>query len=454
MSPKENEGPIILTRLEVRNFKKIRAGVWDLEPGLNRLTSDGKNKQGKTSVLHAIRTLFEGAGAVPPEPRNSEAESDDEAFVRGCLSNGWTIKRTFTEKGTYLHVEGPNGLQGKQGHISPWLGNGHFNPLGFFKLSAEEQARALLSLSSVEDLEGRLTELEAEEKAVYEERTPYISEKRRLRAVPKPEGERPTPISVNEEMEQLGRLQKEQREWQDERRELNALESQFNGLERRADETRAEIADLEARLEKARDRLTKTGEDMAEVSDAIEAQKEKLSEEPDVQSQIEEVQARIEKAEEVQDALEPWKEWERAQEQLEDVEARVEDLTEAIEDTRRARKELISEADFPVDGLSFTAEGEVLLNGHPLEQASGRERIELGVTAALAHDPELRIVLVDEGDAVDSEGIENLREVCREHGLQVVLARLGLEGAGELEVVDGWGPVPEEGAVEAEEVVA
>lgn len=438
-----------LTRLEIRNFKRIRAGVWDIKAGLNRLTSDGKNKQGKTSLLHAIRCLFEGAGASPPDPINDEAEEDDESFVRGCISNGWTIQRKFTEKNPkgYLTVVGPDGLEGKQGNIDPWLGNGHFDPLGFFQLTSEEQARALLSLSSVEDLEEKLTTLERLEQEFYEERTPFISEKRRLRQVEKPEGERPEPISVKEEMDELGRLQRKERKAQD---RIRAHRELMRDAQRSRDQTKIqrdkckeEVARLEDALADAREALSHSEEALAGAEEKVVELEDQAPEEPDWSAPIEKVRAKIDQAEEIQQQLEPWKRWEEAQERLEVVEVKVEEFTTKIEEAREERARLISEADFPVEGLDFTPEGDVLLNGHPLEQASGRERVELGVTAALATNPKLRLVLVDEASSIDQEGLEHLARLGEEHELDIILARLGLEGKGELEVVDGWGPQPE-----------
>lgn len=439
-----------LIRFEARNFKKIRAGVWDITPGLNRLTSDGKNKQGKTAVLHGIRCLFEGAGASPPDPIHEDAEPDDESFVRGCISNGWTIQRKFTEKNPkgYLTVTGPDGLEGKQGSIDPWLGNGHFDPLGFFQLSSEEQARALLALSSVEDLEGKLEALERIEDEFYEQRTPFISEKRRLRGVEKPEGERPEPISVKDEMDQLGRLQKKQREATDlvreHREKANQAHRSLADAKEEEEECRSEVARLRAELKEAEAFLEQAEEETEKRRAAVEELENEQIDVPDYSGQIEQVKAKIDRAEEIQEALEPWKEYDRAQEKLPEVEAKVDELTSKIKEAQEERARLISEADFPVEGLDFTPEGEVILNGHPLEQASGRERVELGVTAALAHDPKLRLVLVDEASSIDQEGLEHLARLGEEHELDIILARLGLEGKGELEIVDGWGPVPVE----------
>ncbi len=127
---------ITMTRLEIHSFQRVRVGVWDLTPGLQQLTSNGLNKQGKTSVLRAIRTLFEGAGASPKEPLNKD-DDGDEAWVRAVLSNGWTIMRKFTHanpKG-YLSVVNPDGLTGAQRNIQPWLGGRAFDPLSFWSMT-------------------------------------------------------------------------------------------------------------------------------------------------------------------------------------------------------------------------------------------------------------------------------------------------------------------------------
>lgn len=450
-------GHVTITRLEIRNFQRIRAGVWDLAPGLQKLTSGGKNRAGKTSVLRAIRTLFEGAGAVPPVPVNTEADlSEDEAFVRGALSDGWTIRRVFTPgapKGT-LYVLGPDGGKHGQTKIDPWSTEGSFSPLSFFALSAGEQAEALLGIASDPDLGAKLDANAARDAELREERRPHNSEIQRLRKVPEPEGKRPEPIDVSAEMKRMGELQKQERVRQNAEREVDRSKesvqvamdvhgravAEVQRLETLLKQARAEAASREAAVEDAETRL-------------LEAEKE-FEALPDPSEEMDEVRARIEQADRVHEELEPWKEWERAQAALEAHQAAAETLTDGIQANARARDELIAGAEFPIPGLDFTPEGEVTLNELPLEQASGRERVELAVMAAVAANPRLRTILVDEGNDLDAEGLEHLAELADEHGLQVIVARLGLEGAGELEIVDGFGPIPDQAAAEAEEEAA
>lgn len=449
-------GPKTITRLEIRNFKRVRAGQWELRPGLNRLTSGEKNRQGKTSILHAIRTLFEGAGAVPPVPVNTEADlSEDESFVRAWLKQGWSIERRFTEKGTYLYVTGPDGQGRKapQRIIDNWTnrwgretGNdGGFDPLTFYALKPENQAEILLSLSSDPELKRKLDENAEREQRIYEERTPRISEKRRLAAVKEPAGERPDPIDVSGEMKVLGKLQREQRERQDAERGLRRLEDERRqNLEAQA-KARSRVRQLEEALESAREEVESSVERGEQIAEAIAGQSRALEDATDPAARIAEVTDRIERADQVQKALEPWREWERAQEKLAEETEAVERLTEELREVRKERTDLIANAEFPIEGLDFTPEGEVRLNGLPLEQASGRERIELAVMAAMESNPGLGVILIDEGNDLDQDALDWLHEMALENGLQPIVARLGLEGPGELEVVDGWGPVPEDG---------
>lgn len=456
MSTNGKDG-VTITRLEIRNFQRIRAGVWDLAPGLQKLTSGGLNKQGKTSVLRAIRTLFEGAGAVPPVPVNTEADlSEDESVVRAWLSDGWTIRRSFTERGSYLHVIGPDGGKHGQTRVDAWTESAAFSPLTFFNLRPSEQAEVLLGLASDPELGAKLDANAARDAELREERRPHNSEIQRLRKVPEPEGERP-PIDTSAEMKRMGELQKMERERGDKYREAQDALREVEASIRHADATAEAIDDLERRIEALQQELSDAERLLAKqqkYGDEKSAEVERLHDEhealPDPSEEMEQVRARIEQADRVHEALEPWKEWERAQAAFAEHREAADELTAEINANTLARDELIASAEFPIPGLDFTPEGVVTLNELPLEQASGRERVELAVMAAVAANPRLRVILVDEGNDLDAEGLEHLADLADEHGLQPIVARLGLEGRGELEVVDGWGPLPEDDE-EAEE---
>ena len=437
---------IFLTHLTIQNVKRVSYASWDLRPGLLRLTSGGKNRQGKSSTLQAIRMLFQGAGAVPDVARNKDADPDDRSFVRGCLSNGWTIQRHVTEKGSYLKVVGPDGLQGKQSHINKWRGQSSADPMGFYALSEIEQADRLLSLANDPQLKEKLEANAAKEQELRDARTPLISEQRRLRGAEEPQGERPEPIDVSAEMKRLDELQEEADAQEAIRESIRLhgqkvvqLEGNTTDLGHSIDEAKAEIKRLQGLIAKWEDKQTDL---QAEIEDH-QRQKQKaeaeLDSRPDVSSEADQVRARIRQADAVQRQLEPWREYERAQKRLQEVEQAKKEHDRAIQEAQEERQAILAEASFPIEGLDLTPEGTLLMNGVPLSQASDREKVQIALHAAIYDNPKLGVILHDEGSDIDAEGLEEINQFCLDNDLQLILCRIGLEGPGELEIIDGQG---------------
>ena len=157
----------------------------------------------------------------------------------------------------------------------------------------------------------------------------------------------------------------------------------------------------------------------------------------DPAAELEAVRERLNQASEVDKALQPWTEYDRAQASLTDATKRVGELTARMEAVKDEERELIAGAGIPVEGLTFEPEtAEPLLNGRPLEVAGGAERIRMAVAVAIAVDPKLRVCLVDEANDLDLDALEALDELAGEHDFQVWGCRLGIEGPGEV-IVEG-----------------
>jgi hypothetical protein len=431
---------IHLTRLEVLNFQKVRVAVFDdLKPGLNSVTSGGKNRQGKTSTLTAIRALFEGAGAVPPEARNSDAPEGAETVVRGYLSNGFTIRRKVTAKGTYLAAANEEGLQAKQATIDGWRSGVGMDVMGLYALRDREILDAVVKLSSEPDLLDRLAEIDQKRKDLYDERTPHISDERRLRGIPKPEGEKPEVPDTKADLALLDALDQRQNAYLDLKRDVSSARESVFSLNRHAKEAEGRVERLRRELEEAESALVAAeGRLDVAVQDQQKAEKA-LADAEDPTPEIHATRLRISEAEAARTALYPWAKWEEAQAQLEHSIEEKARLTAAMDALTAEREALLASASFPVEGLGIDSEGNLLLNGHPLSQASGRERVVFATRVAEAANPKLRIVLHDEGSDIDADGLAELHHFCLDRKLQLFLCRLGLEGPGELEIVDGMG---------------
>ncbi len=152
---------------------------------------------------------------------------------------------------------------------------------------------------------------------------------------------------------------------------------------------------------------------------------------------MEEVRARVQASEGRRAALGPWERGEEAERLAIAATTEVERLTEQYQQQRANEANLLLAAALPVAGISFGEGGVPLLNGLPLEDASGAERIGLAVAVALAVDPQLKVCLVDEANDMDLDSLAELDMLAHEHGFQIWAARLGLEGAGEVVVEEG-----------------
>lgn len=91
------------------------------------------------------------------------------------------------------------------------------------------------------------------------------------------------------------------------------------------------------------------------------------------------------------------------------------DQLEAIEEERRQR---ISAANFPVEGLGFSDSG-VTYRGLPFRQASTAQQLRISVAVAVAMNPKLRVFLVRDGSLLDEESMAILHSLAKEHDCQL-----------------------------------
>lgn len=428
---------ITIAQVTVRDFHRLEFAEVEHVPGEGLVRVQGKNGSGKSSFLRAIMAGLGGAGEVRPDVIREGAETGE---VRIALTNGFTVRRRFTEaapKG-YLTVEGPDGGKHTQGKLAEWLGAHAFDPAAFFALAPARQRDLLFSLGTNPELPEQLAEARREYSRVYEERTPVISRRRYLRSTTRPEGDRPEPVDVSGEMQRLAELQRQGQERAVAAREVEGLLRDGEAHARRVKDGERRVAELEEALRVARGDLAQAEKDLVQARGFYAEAKERADAMPDVSTEISECQARIREADQVRASLGPWEAWERAQEEEAGLAIIEEELTAELGALKGREAALLEQAGIPVDGLSFSEDGEPILNGRSLTVASGAERVRLAVQVALAANPDLRVVLLDEeANALDEDAIKALNQLAVDHGFQVWAARVASDPASEVVVVDG-----------------
>jgi hypothetical protein len=411
---KDTKEGIHIVGLEQRNFHKISVAKVEFIPGKGLVTITGLNASGKTSLLRGIRAPLGGGKEIRS---NAVKEGEDAGYTKLWLSNEYTVARNLTKanpKGA-LVIKAPEGAERKpgklnQGTLNGWLGVGSFDPLAIGDLSPSDMRDALLSIATDPELPTKLDALKTAHASIYEQRTPLISRKQVADRMECPDGERPEPVDVSAEMDAFN--------------DHYEAQAQRQAMLNENEIEQASIQDYKARIKS--------------LQYTIELRKVQLEKFPDVSEEVDASRARIDEADGINKQLEPWKAWDHAMAEKKVTHEAIQELTSKLKTLESEERKLLADSGIPVDGLSFSEDGEPLLNGLPLSVASGRERVMFFVQMAFAADPDLRVCLLDdEGNSLDLDGMEELDRLAKSKNFQVFICRIGLEGSGEIVVEDG-----------------
>lgn len=430
---------IHLLELTVENFKRLRFARLKIDKGGKLIRITGDNFSGKTSLLEAVDALTGGAKRVPAGAINDEAEEGARSRIEGRYSNGWTVERRFSAKAPkgYLKVVDPDGEEGNQGDLNGWSSGVSAAPMFFFKLPEADQHEILLGFAGA-DVKKNLDELADRAVTLRTARTPFNSEVQRAERSPEPVGDRPDPVDVSTEMARLDELRDVQDLRTDAAHEVAEAQESVENTANAICEMEEKLTNLKLNLEGYRNVLSQA-----------EATQTKLPEDPT--DEIQTIRARIDSAQACKELAREWESHDAVQSAAAKSRKEAAKLTRLIKETEHKRKELVAGLKTDVPGLSFNEDGVPLLLGRELHAASGGQKATFAADVAFARNNDLRVALIDEGDALDDAAIAAMAKRAEANDFIVLLCTLGREGAGEIIVEDGVAltegeEAPEEGA--------
>jgi hypothetical protein len=424
MADNGKEPRIHFVEIQIQNHMRVRrAHVFLPERGVVPLV--GSNRAGKTSFKRSLAALIGGDAEVEDAPRNRDAPEDEESYIVGTLSDGTTLRRSFTgaassPKGR-LTAKDAEDRQLSQRHLSAIVGPRALRPMRFLDAHPREQRETIMGFAP--GLAEKLAEWSAERAGIEEQRRPHNSQLQVLGRIVKPEGERPEPVDVSAAMEELRGLQAAQRQRQDLGRAVvdvgRAIETN-RGAQLAAQER---IRQLELDLERARVNLRSYEIEGAHLVEQRTAATEAVEAVPSVDDEIQAVQDRISQADAVNASLKPWERFEEAQEAIKAHRTEAKRLTEALAVVERQKAGALAGADLPFTELSFDDAGEILIGGSPLSAASGMELHRLALEVAVADDPKLGVVFLN-GNELDDDSLAETHRFAEVHDLQVIVERI------------------------------
>ena len=387
----------------VSDYKGVREIT--LQPSGRLVVIAGANGAGKSSFIDAITELFDPKGTkLTPMPIREGADEARAEYVDQDLD--LKITRRWTKNGTAgtLTVETLDGAKYSRPAdvVASLLGGAIFDPVAFLNLSAKDQREALLQKVT---LPFDLDVLSRDKRAAEDRRLEAGREVKRLEgalaSLPKPSPNLPdSELSAQDLLDEIQAAQEiEQRRslanaaYDTHGARWEALDQQISELSRQRDEAQrlqevaaAELNSLPTPVDVAplRERLVAVEDTNAE----IRAARQYLTVSGELQ---------------VADAAH-----QAAQGELERI--------------AKVKAEGLAAATFPVDGLSVDDEG-VTFNGVPFSQVNSAMRRRVAFAIATAGDPKLRLVIVKDGDLLDSDSLAAIAEIAEDRGYTVLVER-------------------------------
>lgn len=425
-----------ILKLSAENIKRL--SVVEIQPdGSPVIVIGGKNGAGKSSVLDAIAMALGGKELIPGKPIRRGQKTARVSVDLGDI----IVTRTFTEAGGgELKVTNKDGARypSPQAMLDKLIGRLSFDPLAFERMEKPKQLQTLRQLVGLDT-----TDLDFARSARYEERTGVNRTIKQLEGqlagTPHHEDAPAEPVSVaalTAELEAADAtrdalenakdaLGERLRDLEDTRRTITRYEADLAKL-------RAQMTELESRIETRRAAELDAVRLVEEVTGVRDAAQAALIDPAPIRAQLaaaDSVNAKV-RANQARAAIEKQLEQHRASSQA---------LTAKLEEIDRQKQQRIESAKYPVIGLGCDEEG-VTFDGLPFDQASQALRLRVSVAIGIALNPRLKVLLVREGSALDSESLQLLAEMAGEADCQVWLEKVA-------ESRDGVTVLIEDGAV-------
>jgi len=394
-----------IIQLQAENIKRLQAV--SITPDGNFINIGGRNGQGKTSLLDSIEMALSGGRSIPGKPiRNGQENARIVVQI-----DGYTITRTFTEKGSYLKVTNTDGAKFTNGQqvLDGIVGKLSFDPLAFTKMDQKKQAETLLELLNIDT-----SKIDEEHSKLYDERTEMNREGKRYNDICN--GEEPEfPIikpeqSVGELLVQLKDAQEHNNTRREAQEDLDRAQNLVRQAELKIESLKEELRKAELELEDRRGYLDEAGDQW----EAIGGEADTGTIEQEIK-QLEETNARIRKSNHLHEM------GRLAAKHI----SRSTILSGELKKLMEKKRELLTKAEYPIEGLGIDVDGVVMFNGIPFDQASAAEQIRVSMAVALAMNPQLRIVLIRDASLLDADSLELIRVMAAERDAQVWTERVG-----------------------------
>ena len=399
-----------INKLEIENVKRVKAVK--LEPTQNGLTIiGGDNNQGKTSVLDAIAWALGG-----DKYRPSRAQRDGSAIppaLHIVMNNGLLVERKG--KNSVLKVTDPQGEKGGQQLLNEFVEQLALDLPKFMEASGKEKAQTLLKIIGVGD---QLALLDKQEKEQFNERQAigriadqkekYAKEQAFYPDVPS------ELVSAAELIRQQQAILAQNGENQRKRQRLHELEQEYQAV---TDQLRV-LLQKQSALEEDLKVARSTAEELQDQSTT-------------------ELEKNIANIDEINRKVRANLDKDKAEEDARDYRRQYDELTKQVEETRKAKRDLLVNAQLPLPELTVE-DGELIYKGQQWDNMSGSDRLKVATAIVRKLNPECGFVLLDKLEQMDRKTLEEFGQWLEAEGLQAIATRVSTGDECSIIIEDGY----------------
>ncbi len=414
--------------MKVLNYEAHHVlGVTDIRfdmAGSHLYLVGGRNGQGKSSALNALLMALCGRSGME-WPEASLKDGEKEGWVKVQLSGSnelhepdrLTVELFLRRKRSGQVVEEFRILD-SAGEEAPeprtllkrLYAMKAFDPLAFERMDRKGKKSLLEKLLGLD-----FAKENAEHKRLYEERTRVNREGTKLKsqfeALPKHSDAPAAEVSVMELMGELSRRTMVNKANAAKRKDLLSANKSLDANQKLIDDTQSKISELQRVLFE----LNQDRGRMLKEAAALDAEVLTLADESE-----EEVQEQIRGSDAINRKVRENQKWKSAKESLDALRKQSEELGESLKEIEEAKERAIREAKWPVEGMRFDEEG-VLFDGRPFEQASKSQRVLASVKIGMALNPELRLLVCQDGGDLDTDALASLEQMLKDSDFQMLV---------------------------------
>lgn len=408
---------VTINRLEFENVKRIKAVK--IEPSATGLTIvGGNNNQGKTSVLDAIAWALGGNKYKPSQAQREGSQVPPTLKI--VMSNGLIVERKG--KNASLKVIDPNGQKGGQQLLDSFVEELAINLPKFMDSTPKEKAETLLQIIGVGN---QLAELELKEKELYNNRHAIgviADQKEKFAKEQEYYPDAPEElISIADLIQQQQAILAKNGENARKRQNVATIKMQYENAEYTVDRLKQELA-------KAIDERDKHKQDLAIAQkDAMDLYDEDTKE----------IEASIAANDEINRQVRANLTKDKAEEDAKEIRQQYNALSVEIEQVRKQKRDLLTNADLPLEGLSVD-DGELLYLGQRWDNMSGSQQLQVATAIVRKLKPECGFVLIDKLEQMDQVTLKEFGEWLEQEGLQAIATRVSTGDECSIIITDGY----------------